>query len=151
MGRPYPQDRVDRLRRLTETYGIEQAAEIARVSSNGIRAMRRRGWSAGGPGRAARPMPSDFLIQAAHMTVPEMIAHYRAGALTVKRWCDAIGRPKRTGVKPMPIPEGVAGIVSAMGADAAARHFGVADDTMRKWRVALGLPLRAPRPARPRT
>ena len=93
-GPTFDQARCDRLRRLTETYGIEQAAVIARTSSNAIRNVRRRGWLAGDRSKRQRSMPSDFRIQCDSMSIVELAEHYRAGRSTITRWANEVGRTK---------------------------------------------------------
>lgn len=94
-GPTFDQAKCDRLRRLTETYGIEQAAIIARTSSNAIRNVRRRGWMAGDRRKHRRPIPTDFRIQCDAMSIVELAAHYRAGRSTIMRWANEVGRTKR--------------------------------------------------------
>lgn len=144
MARPYDQAKVDRLRRLAQTHGLRGAATIAGVSERGVQMMNKRGWTVGQAGPAKRPIPTDFRIQSAHMTVHQMKLHYRAGLSTIARWSREIGRepivPKHPGEKT--IPGDLVERIRSVGPTRAARYYGVSDDTVLKWRRALGLPIR---------
>lgn len=143
MSKPFDQARIDRIRRLYETHGITVAAEIARTTPNTIRGIRKRGWTVGKEGPPVRPMPNDYAIQSAVMTVHQMKDHYGASLMTIQRWSKEIGRANLWSHHRLkPVPSDLAIKVRELGPEAAARHWGVSDDTVRKWRRNAGLPIK---------
>jgi hypothetical protein len=103
MGVPLPQALHDRARRLFAIHGTTTTAAILGLHYTAIWRMRKRGWKQGQPGRR-RPIPSDFAIQARHMTHAELVAHYRAGTQTVTRWLRE--KPARPLLNPGKRPRG---------------------------------------------
>lgn len=139
---PFSQVEVDRLRRLHDTHGIMVAAEIAGTTPNGIRIVRKRGWTAV-PAKPERPIPTDFLIQCDRMTLLELARHYNAGTSVVVRWARQAGRASMLGRgRKLPVPADLAMIVGRLGLKGAASHYGVGEDTLCRWRREAGLPIK---------
>lgn len=51
-----------------------------------ISRLKKRGWMAADYSCRLRTVPTDFVIQHAHMTFGELAVHYGAGNRTVARW-----------------------------------------------------------------
>ena len=148
---PYTQAEVDRIRRLAETHGTKQAAAIAGTCMETVASMRRRGWRVGKKGLAERPIPSDFAIQAAHLTILELVEHYGSSTNTVLRWSNAIERPHMTGhrFRSLPIPADLEHQLELLTTSAAVgRHYGVHPQTVAKWRRDLAAGVAAERAQR---
>lgn len=79
-----PQYVVDRAKLLSTVHPSRTVSDLTGLSCSTLWHLRRRGWKAA-PSRN-RPMPSDFQIQARHMTRNEMARHYRASNTAVSRW-----------------------------------------------------------------
>jgi hypothetical protein len=138
-------EKCARLRRLSETYGLAKAAEIGKVSTSTLWALKKRGWAPVQIGKQRRPLPADFAVMANRMPYDELLAHYRVGAPTLCRWIAQVDRryvsrklyPKRA----LPDRAALADALQQGGIKGACAEFCVSDDTLLRWRHALGLPI----------
>jgi len=143
--RAYPQEVVDRMRRLYETHGsLTTVGAIMGIDPDIISRAKRRGWKSGRPGQAATPMPSDFPLMANRLTIKQLCAHYRAGQGSVYRWLGQIERnyePRSSSHGSKPIPVGFESVLREHGPTKAAAILGVDPNTLQKWREQKGLPV----------
>lgn len=77
---------VARAERLARVHPVDAVADIVGLHRTTVYRLRNRGWRPTRNGPPLRPVPSDFAIQARHMTSGELATHYRAGTRTVARW-----------------------------------------------------------------
>jgi hypothetical protein len=77
---------------LARWHPIEDVAVILGVHMASIYRLKQRGFQPPPCGR--RPMPTDFSIQARFKTTRELMAHYKAGPLAVRRWLEERPRPR---------------------------------------------------------
>lgn len=75
--------RAELLSRSHSTYAV---SAITGISRNSLWHLKRRGWRALPSQKPIRPRPSDFAIQARHMTNLELCRLYRASTRAITRW-----------------------------------------------------------------
>lgn len=141
MGKPIPQAKIDRIRRLCEVHSMTEVAGIVGVGRHVIGDMKRRGWKEAK--QPCRLRPADFAILSVTMTKQDLMRHYRAGSYQVRRWSGEVGRQRKQASRyrpAMPIPTDLAAIVAELGPYGAADHYGVSYGTVKRWRKATGLP-----------
>jgi hypothetical protein len=156
MAAALPQAVVDRMRRLNEIHAQDVVAEIVGVNRHTVSKAKLRGWKRGQPGPALRSMPGDYPIQRNHMTKHQLARHYRTSLAVVTRWDAELGTPRAYEPRPSshekkPTPSDIVEVIAALGATAAAAHFGVHPNTLVRMRRDAGLPLQARRANRSTT
>lgn len=92
---PIPQSTCDRAELLSRSHELQEVAAILKLQPSQISRMRKRGWKAADYSSRRTPMPSDFAIQQGCMTWAELIAHYRVGNSTLKRWFELLPKGSR--------------------------------------------------------
>ena len=93
--KPLPQNLYDRAKLLASVHPMGTVAEIIGVGRTTLSLMKKRGWKAVDYSASRRPVPTDFCIQARHMTHGELMAHYGAASRTIARWMrEKAPRPK---------------------------------------------------------
>jgi hypothetical protein len=143
--RPYhlTAEECARLKRLRQVHTQETCAGILGRSTSAIERCEKRGFQ---PylGRI-RPRPADFALRASEMTIAQLRRHYRTNQGTVYRWIAEIGGRdfRHEPYKPsMPVPVDLREVVARLGPMKAARHYGVQESTLQRWREMCGLPVR---------
>lgn len=143
--KPYPQEVIDRARRLYETHrSYRTVSDILGIHRDVICRMAKRGWKIGTPGLARRLMPDDFRIMANRMTIIQLCQHYKAAQTTVYRWlsnCDRDYKAKSSARRSISPPNNFPEIVARFGPTKAADILGVNAGTLLKWRKAHNLPV----------
>ena len=142
----YPQEIIDRARRLAEIHPLVTVAAILKVSDNCLGRARARGWKAASVrGKALPQRPDDLTIQCDHMTVDEMAAHYGVARSTVRKWLVGIPRdykPRKVDrALPVPSREVIIKALDGRSIDEAADLLGVHEQTLQKWRQHYGMPV----------
>ena len=85
-GSPVTQSVCDRAKLLSSVHGEQTVMLLTGLASGTLYRLKKRGWKAIGPGFRQRPKPSDFAIQARHMTGEELARHYRTSNTCIARW-----------------------------------------------------------------
>jgi transposase-like protein len=142
----FTQAECDRIRKLCEIHSARAVAEIVGTNPNAITRLKRRGWKAYTQAHRERPMPDEFPLLAADMTILELRAHYKVSQKAIYRWVKQVGRKPlsaRGGGQPKPVPprEDLDRLCREVGPLGAAAHYGVHRNTLLKWRDAYGLPV----------
>ena len=105
--RRLPQSLHDRAELLARSHSQNTVAEILGLRASTITEMKQRHWKAKGPDPRLRPVPTDFCIQARHMTHAQLCEHYRTSPRVISRWMrekqprpriKSKGRPRRASV-----------------------------------------------------
>lgn len=127
-------EKIERVRRLVDTYGIEDAAAVAKIPIAAVRRMQRRGWTRGAGGPPQRPRPSDFALLADTMSIEALTRHYRTNRCLVRKWAGEVGRQSWRGQNQprISLPDDFLERVERAGIPSAAAEMGISKDTLRK-------------------
>ncbi len=144
MSRAIPPEMCLRIKRLCAVHTHEVVAELTGVSLSSITNLKGRGFEPRQIGRQRSPMPSDFQIQANHMTIPDLMTHYRVAASTLHGWLKQIDRqytPRPAPDKSTPLirRDKILAAISSVGVTRAHEVLGISANTLRKMRDHYGM------------